>query len=122
MLSEKSNHVVMKEKDLEKLEKSELIKMLLKQNAKPIPRPRKSVKQMVQEYKDNIIPPPSQFRDDYKPVPIPRTKNTVLEKPVPLPTTKIEQKNKALEGYAKSFEVTIKSEEDPLEQLQNITE
>ena len=60
----------MNEKDLEKLDKSELIKLLLKQNAKPtqkivivddykpfpkprninpVPKPRKSVKQMVQE-------------------------------------------------------------------------
>ena len=29
---------------------------------------------MVHEYEDNIIPPPSQFRDDYKPVTLPRTK------------------------------------------------
>ena len=86
---------------------------------KPVPTPRKSVKQMVQEYEDNIIPPPPQFRDNYNPVPLPRTKKTVLEKPVPLPRTKIEQKNKALKGYVKSFEVTIKSEEDPMEQLQS---
>ena len=75
-----------------------LIKLLLKQNLemkklstkrniiqpptefrdKPIPAPRKSVKQMVQDYEDNIIQPPLDFRDDYKPVPSPRT-----EKPVP---------------------------------------
>ena len=77
-------------------------------NVKPVPTPRKSIKQMVQEYEDNIIPPPSQFRDDYKPVPLPRTKKTVLEKPVPLSRTKIDQTNKALKGYVKSFEVTIK--------------
>ena len=74
---------------------------------------------MVQEYEENIILPPPQFRDDYKPVPKPRTEKTVSEKPVPKPRTKIEQKNKALRGYAKSFEVAIKSEEDPLKQLQN---
>ena len=79
----------MKEKDLEKLEKSELIKLLLKQNAKPTPKPRKSVKQMFQEYEENIILPPPQFRDDYKPVPLPRTKKTLLEKPVPLARTNI---------------------------------
>ena len=94
-------------------------KMLIVDDYKPVPKPRKSVKQMVQEYEDSIIPPPPQFRDDYKPVPKPRTKKTVSEKPVPKPRTKIEQKNKALKGYVKSFEVTIKSEEDPLEQLQN---
>ena len=130
----------MNKSDLKKLKKSELIKLLLKQNAKPtpkivivddykpvpkprnvkpVPTPRKIVKQMVQKYEDNIIPPPPQFRDDYKPVPLPRTKKTVLEKPVPLPRTKIEQTNKALKGYVKSFEVTIKSEEDPSKQLRN---
>ena len=41
---------------------------------KPTPAPRKSVKQMVQEYEDNIILPPLEFRDGYKPTPKPRTK------------------------------------------------
>ena len=67
---------------------------------KPVPTPRKNVKQMVQEYEDNIIQPPLEFRD--KPVPLPRTK-----KPVPLPRTKIEQVKKALKGYSKSFEISI---------------
>ena len=40
------------------------------ENVKPIPR--KSVKQMVKEYED-IIQPPEQFRDGYKPIPKPRT-------------------------------------------------
>ena len=35
--------------------------------------PRKSVKQMVEEYEGHIIPPPEQFRDGYKPIPKPRT-------------------------------------------------
>ena len=51
---------------------------------KPIPTPRTSVKDMVKDYEDNIILPPLEFRDDYKPIPKPRTK-----KPVPLPRTKI---------------------------------
>ena len=57
---------------------------------------------MVQDYEDNIIQPPLEFRDDYKPVPLPRTK-----KPTPLPRTKIEQVTKALKGYTKSFEISI---------------
>ena len=81
---------------------------------KPVPAPRKNVKQMVQEYEDNIIQPPLEFRDDYKPVPLPRTK-----KPVPLPRTKIEQVKKALKGYTKSFEISIINNKDPLTQLQN---
>ena len=52
--------------------------------ARPIPAPRKGVKIMVQEYENNIIPPPPEFRD--KPVPAPRTKT---QKPVPAPRAKI---------------------------------
>ena len=117
----------MNESSLKKLSKSQLIKLLLQQNMKlqpnnddnvkprkPIPSPRKSVKQMVQDYEDNIILPPLEFRDDYKPVPAPRTK-----KPVPTPRTKIEQVDKALKGYTKSYEISIKNNKDPLAQLQN---
>ena len=98
----------MDKRTLLKQTKSQLINLLLKQNAeikkllqknmkpqpknddnikprRPIPTPRKSVKQMVQDYEENIILPPLEFRDDYKPIPKPRTK-----KPVPLPRTKIE--------------------------------
>ena len=85
-----------------------------KDDHKPIPAPRKSVKQMVQEYEDNIILPPLEFRDDYQPIPKPRTM-----KPIPQPRTKIEQVAKALKGYMKSFEIGIKNNKDPLAQLQN---
>ena len=45
-----------------------------KLHSKPIPMPRtkKTVKQMTQEYEDNIIQPPLEYRDDYKPIPKPR--------------------------------------------------
>ena len=124
----------MNNSDLKNLTKSQLINLLLKQNAeiqkllqanqqqqqqqqqqpknddnvqprRPIPTSRKSVKQMVQEYEDHIILPPLEFRDGYKPVPLPRTK--------------IEQVAKALKGYTKSFEIGIKNNKDPLEQLKN---
>ena len=131
----------MDKRTLLKQTKSQLINLLLKQNLeikkllqknmklqpkndnkpvpatrtkKPVPLPRKSVKQMVQDYEDNIIRPPLEFRDDYKPTPKPRTK-----KPVPLPRTKIEQVARALKGYTKSFEIDIKNNKDPLAQLQN---
>ena len=132
----------MNKSDLKKLSKSQLIQLLLKQDLemkkfesrnikqnndniilppekfrddyKPIPAPRKSVKQMVQDYEDNIIQPPPEFRDDYKPTPKPRTK-----KPTPLPRTKIEEVDKALKGYTKSFEIGIKNDKNPLAQLQN---
>ena len=119
------SHNSMNKKDLKKLSKSELIKLLLKQQKRkpiptprtvkpirPIPTPRKSVNQMVQDYENNIILPPLEFRDGYKPVPAPRTK-----KPVPLPRTKIQQANKALKGYTKSYEIDIKNNKDPLVQL-----
>ena len=132
MKLEKSKSYNMDKKDLKKLSKSQLIKLLLKQEKKkpkivivddtkpvpasrtykPIPTPRKSVNQMVQDYENNIILPPLEFRD--RPVPLPRTK-----KPVPTPRTKIEQTDKALKGYTKSYEISIKNNKDPLVQLQN---
>ena len=63
MMLKKSNLINMNISDLKKLSKSELIKLLLKQNARqpvvkmeapkprrPVPTPRKSVKDMVKEY------------------------------------------------------------------------
>ena len=129
--------------DLEKLSKSELIKLIIKQNIKsgvpksgprrPIPTPRRSVQQMVRDYEENIIPPPLEFRDGYKPVPAPRTKRPVAaprikipvaaprtkKRPVPLPRTIIQETNKALKGFTKSYEINIKNSKDPLMQLQN---
>ena len=142
MKSEKSNHIDMDKASLKKLSKSELIKLLLKQEKKkpkiivvddtkpvpaprtykprrPIPTPRKSVKQMAKEYEENIILPPIEFMDDYKPVPAPRTKQHAVKKPVPAPRTKIEQTDKALKGYTKSYEISIKNNKDPLAQMQN---
>ena len=127
----------MNKKDLKKLSKSQLINLLLKQSVMkpkiimvddtkpvpaprtykprpPVPTPRKSVKQMTKEYEENIILPPMQFRDDYKPIPAPRSK-----KPVPTPRTIIKQTDKALKGYTKSYEISIKNNKDPLAQMQN---
>ena len=150
---EKSNLINMNKSDLKKLSKSKLIKLILKpeiivvDDTKPMPLPRKGVNQMVQDYENNIIPPPLEFRDKpvpaprtekpipaprtkkpmpaprtEKPVPAPRTKKPMpaprTEKPVPAPRTKIEQTNKALKGYTKSYEINIKSNKDPLVQLQ----
>ena len=123
----------MNKSDLEKLSKSELIKLIIKQNTKPvpaprtktrpIPKPRKSVRQMVQNYEENIILPPLEFRDGYKPVPAPRTKKPVpaprTKQPIPLPRTIIQETNKALKGFTKSYEINIKNSKDPLMQLQN---
>ena len=119
MKLEKSNHIDMDKKDLEKLSKSELIELLLNQQKpvpaqrRPIPTPRKSVKDMVQQYEDNIIQPPSEFRDDHKPIPAPRTK-----KPIPEKRTIISQVEKALRGHTKSFDIQLRDEKDPLIQSQ----
>ena len=131
MKSEKSNHINMDKASLKKLSKSELIKLLLKQSKdvesnvqenikrrRPIPTPRKSVKDMVKRYEENIILPPLEFRDDYKPIPAPRTKK-LLDKPVPTPRTIIKQTDKALKGYTKSYEINIRNNKDPLAQMQN---
>ena len=144
MMSKKSNLINMNNSDLKKLSKSELIKLLLKQNARkpmddkpvpkprrPVPTPRKSVKDMVQQYEDNIISPPPQFRDDHKPIPLPRTKKPsqapipaprtkkqTSEKPVPEKRTIISQVEKALKGYTQSFDVELRDKKDPLLQLQ----
>ena len=107
MKLEKSNHIDMDKKDLEKLSKSELIELLLKQQ-KPVPAPRKSVKDMVQQYEDNIIQPPSEFRDDHKPIPA----------PIPEKRTIISQVEKALRGHTKSFDIQLRDEKDPLIQSQ----
>ena len=120
-----SANINMNESDLSKLSKTDLIKLILSLKADqpriykprpPIPTPRKSVKQMVQDYEDNIILPPPEFRDDYKPVPMPRTIKSV--KPTPAPRTQINQVDKALKGYTKSFEIGIRNSKDPLLQLQ----
>ena len=132
----------MNKASLKKLSKSQLIKLLLNQKKRkpeiiiaddtkpvstqrtykprpPVPTPRKSVKQMAKEYEENIILPPPEFRDNYKPVPAPRTKQHAVKKPVPTPRTKIEQTDKALKGYTKSYEISIKNNKDPLTQMQN---
>ena len=112
-----SNHINMDKASLKKLSKSQLIKLLLKQENKkpvqqkrrPIPTPRKSVKEMVKQYEDNII----------QPVPALRTKKNAVKKPVPTPRTIIKQTDKALKGFVKSYEINIRNNRDPLVQMQN---
>ena len=97
--------------NLENLSKKELIKIILslKANQPPKPTPRRSVRDMVQDYEENIIAPPLEFRDNYRDD----------SKPVPMPRTQINQVDKALKGYTKSYEIGIKNNKDPLEQLHN---
>ena len=80
-------NIDMNKRDLKKLTKAQLIKLLLKQQAQ---KPKNSVKQMVNEHED-IIQPPEQLRDTYKPIPKPwkagKWKSVKL-KPVPCKSVK----------------------------------
>ena len=95
----------MNKSDLKKLSKSQLIKMLLKQEKskkvsnhedlldndpfkdevaqriKPVPTPRTGKW-------ENVIQPPEQFRDGYKPIPKPRTDRPLQMRRPPKPTRK----------------------------------
>ena len=141
------NHIDMDKDSLKKLSKSELIELLLKQQKsiedtklvqtskkpaqrRPIPTPHNSVKEMVQQYEENIISPPIEFRDD--PIPPPRTKKLLrklapippppkfrdIPAPVPEKRTIISQVEKALKGYTQSFDVELRDKKDPLVQSQ----
>ena len=114
-----------------------------RKNVKPKPVPRKSVMQMVDEYEGLIIPPPEQFRDGYKPIPKPRTDRPLqmqgnqnarrLPKPqrsppppppkreheerdsiTDKPSSKIKELSRAPKGHAKSYEVEIQGNLNPL--------
>ena len=133
----------MEKKDLKKLTKGQLIKLLLKrkkskkvsnhedlldndlfkdevaqepakrikppppprtekwESVKPKPVPRKSVNE------DLILPPPEQFQDGYKPIPKPRT-----DRPLQIP--KIKELNRALKGHAKSYDIELQDNLNPL--------
>ena len=146
---------------LKNLSKQELMSIILQQqkpipyprtsktvSQKPIALPRKNVKQMIQNYEDNIIKPPLEFQD--KPIiALPRTRKNVKQmiqnyeeniikpplkfkedyKPtlaprtkqryIPLPRTILRETNKALKGYTESYEINIKNNKEPLIQLKN---
>ena len=137
LLNEKKQliHELLHKTSLEDLQM--LVDYKKKMHTKPIPTPRKSVKQMTKEYEDNIIAPPDEFKDEYKPIPKPRktVKQMTKEyedniiappdefkdeyKPIPLKRTIIEKTAKALKGYTSSYIISKKHETDPLFQLQN---
>ena len=84
---------------------------------------------MAKEYED-IIQPPEQFRDTYKPIPKPlqmqnaqrAPKPTRKPPPVPqveehitnVPVPKIKELNKALKGHVKSYEIELQDNLNPL--------
>lgn len=78
-----------------------MIELLLK-TQKPSDKPqksKKSVKQMVQEYEQNIIPTSPEFRYDYKPVLKPET-----VKPIPTSEFGIIPLKKALKDAVQSYD------------------
>ena len=151
----------MEKKDLKKLTKGQLIKLLLKKvnnhedlldndpfknevtqeptkHIKPTPPPRTGKWESVSRKsvnEDLILPPSEQFQDGYKPIPKPRTdrplkiqnarrppKPTRKPPPVPqveehithVPVPKIKELNRALKGHAKSHEIELQDNLNPL--------
>ena len=117
----------MNKRDLKKLTKKQLIKLLLKQQ---VQKPRNSVKQMVNEHED-IIQPPEQFRDTYKPIPRNSVKQMVNEhegiilpppeqfrdgyKPIPPPRTGKWESVKLKPVPRKSVKQMVKEYEDTIQ-------
>ena len=109
-------NIGMEKKDLKKRTKGQLIKLLLKQEAKtPIPPPRTKKWESVNE--DIIIPPSKGFRDrppkpTRKPPPpsIPQVEDHIINVPVP----KIKKLNQALKGHAKSYGIELQDNLNPL--------
>ena len=107
-LKTKPYNIDMDMRDLKKLTKGQLIKLLLKQQAQ---KSRNSVKH------EDIIQPPKGFRDrPPKPTrkpprpPIPQDEDHIINVPVP----KIKELNKALKGHAKSYGIELQDNLNPL--------
>ena len=122
LINMEKNNNLEKKASLEKMSKSELIDLLLEKFSnkpmRPIPAPRKSVKSMVQRYEVNVSSSPTYFKDDYKPIPAPRTQKSLDAyipskpsqpisvpidfKPIPKPRTQ-----KSLDAYIPSKPIPI---------------
>ena len=70
---------------------------------------------MVKEYED-IIQPPEQFRDGYKPIPKPRTDRPfqLEEHTTNVTVPKTKELNQALKGHAKSYSIELQDSLNPL--------
>ena len=111
----------MEKKNLKKLTKGQLIKLLMNQRKKPIPpsrtgkwesvKPKPVLRKRVNE--DTILPPPEQFRDGYKPIPKPRT-DRLEEHITNVSVPKIKELNQALKGHAKSYVIELQDSSNPL--------
>ena len=126
-LKTRSYNIDMEKKDLKKLTKGQLIKLLLKKvsnredlldndpfkdevaqeptkRIKPTPPPRTGKWESV---KPKPVPCESVNEDGYKPIPKPRTDR-------PLQIRKIKELNRALKGHAKSYEIELQDNLNPL--------
>lgn len=74
---------------------------------RPIPALRQNVQQLIQNYENNIIQPPPQFRDS-APIPAPRTKK---QRPVADFRVQSREQRRALKGFTKSCELSITKQE-----------
>ena len=116
-LKTRSYNMDMNKKDLKRLSKSQLIKLLLKQEAKkPIPPPPRPVPR-ISVNEDIILQPPKQFRDrppkpTRNPPPIPQVeeKKHITD----VPSSKIRELNQALKGHAKSYGIELQDNLNPL--------
>ena len=120
-------NIDMEKKDLKKLTKGQLIKLLLKKvsnhedlldnnpfkdevtqqptkRIKPTPPPRTG---KLESVKPKPVPRKSVNENGYKPIPKPRT-----DRPLQIP--KIKELNRALKGHAKSYEVELQDNLNPL--------
>ena len=116
----------MEKKDLKKLTKGQLIKLLLKKVSnhedlldndpfkdevaqEPTPQPRTGKWESV---KPKPVPRKSVNEDGYKPIPKPRT-----DRPLQIP--KIKELNRALKGHAKSYKIELQDNLNPLNHFTN---
>ena len=123
----------MNKKDLKRLSKSQLIKLLIKQEKNgqvnefensivPQPKQEESLPgKSVNGYKDLIIEPPEQFRDKQrppkptrKPPPSPILQLEEKEHITDVPSSKIKELNRALKGHAKSYGIELQDNLDTL--------
>ena len=86
----------------------------------PTPAPRKMVvKQLIRYFENNnLYKPlrPNKQQSRPQSIPAPTTKK---QQPVAAPWTKIGEKQRALKGFTKSYEIGLKTDRDALVQLQN---
>ena len=110
-LKTRSYNMDMNTKDLKRLSKSQLIKLLLKQEAK---KPSNSVNEHEEIIKP--IPPPRTGKwESIKPKPVPRKSiNEEKEHITDVPSSKIKELNQALKDHAKSYGIELQDNLNPL--------